>query len=133
MHGVALVWILCGLIGCNLAGPEQRGNGFVVGLLFGPLGVIIAVMLGNRASAERAATAALHATHRAARPAAPVNPASSLADVPDQLTIRRDGEIIGTWPLADVLAFLNTGELVPTDHYLHDPATQTWRLLSRIA
>jgi hypothetical protein len=135
---ILFVWILCALIGCTLAGPGQRGNGFVLGLLFGPLGVLIAVVLGNRASAERAASAALErqtALLFAAqqRPAASPHPVSSLADVPDELTIRRNGEIIGTWPLADVLSYLSTGELVPSDHYLHNPATQQWRLLSRIA
>ncbi len=135
---ILLIWILCALIGCTLAGPGQRGNGFVLGLLFGPLGVLIAVVLGNRASAERAAAEALErqtALLLAAqqRPAASPHPASSLADVPDQLTIRRNGEIIGTWPLADVLSYLGTGQLVPSDHYLHNPATQHWRLLSRIA
>lgn len=135
---ILLIWILCALIGCTLAGPGQRGNGFVLGLLFGPLGVLIAVVLGNRASAERSAaeamerqTAAILAATRAPTPAA--IPTSSLADVPDELTIRRNGEIIGTWPLADVLGYLGSGELVPSDHYLHNPATQQWRLLSRIA
>ena len=129
----AVGWLLCAPIACTLAGPDKRGDGFVVGLLFGPLGVVMAVMLGNRASAERAAFAALHATHRTTRPSTPLNSTSNLADVPDHLTIRRDGEVIGTWPLEDVLTFLNSGELVPTDHYLHDPASQTWRLLRRIA
>jgi hypothetical protein len=135
---ILFVWILCALIGSTLAGPGQRGNGFVLGLLFGPLGVLIAVVLGNRASAERAAaealerqTAAILAATRAPTPAA--SPTSSLADVPDQLTIRRNGEILGTWPLADVLHYLTTGQLVPSDHYLHNPTTQHWRLLSRIA
>jgi hypothetical protein len=130
--------ILCAPIASILAGPGQRGNGFVLGLLFGPFGVLIAVILGNRASAERTAaaamerqTAALLAVQRPPTPAA--NPASSLTDVPDELTIRRNGEILGTWPLADVLGYLATGELVPSDHYLHNPATQQWRLLSRIA
>lgn len=134
---IFFVWILCALVACILAGPGQRGNGFVLGLLFGPLGVLIAVLLGNRASAERAAAASLE--HQTAlllaarqRPAASPNPVSSLSDVPDQLTIRRNGEIIGTWPLADVLGYLGTGELLPSDHYLHNPATQQWRLLSRI-
>lgn len=135
---ILLIWILCALIGCTLAGPGQRGNGFVLGLLFGPLGVLIAVVLGNRASAERSAaeamerqTALLLAAQK--RPAASPHPVSSLADVPDELTIRRNGEILGTWPLADVLGYLGTGELLPSDHYLHNPATQRWRLLSSIA
>jgi hypothetical protein len=135
---ILFVWILCALIGCTLAGPGQRGNGFVLGLLFGPLGVLIAVVLGNRAAAEHAAaealerqTAAILAAQK--RPASSPHPASSLADVPDELTIRRNGEIIGTWPLADVLGYLTTGELLPSDHYLHNPATQRWRLLSSIA
>lgn len=135
---ILFVWILCALIGCLLAGPGQRGNGFVLGLLFGPLGVLIAVVLGNRAAAEHAAaeamecqTAAILAAQK--RPAASPHPVSSLADVPDQLTIRRNGEIIGTWPLADVLGYLATGELLPSDHYLHNPAIQRWRLLSSIA
>ena len=29
-----------------------------------------------------------------------------------------------TWPLADVLSFLGTGQLVPSEHYIHNPATQ---------
>jgi hypothetical protein len=135
---ILFVWILCALIGYTLAGPGQRGNGFVLGLLFGPIGVLIAVLLGNRASAERTAadalerqTSLLMAAQR--RQVASPHPVSSLSDVPDQLTIRRNGEIIGTWPLADVLGYLGTGELLPSDHYLHNPATQQWRLLSRIA
>jgi hypothetical protein len=131
-------FILCALIACTLAGPGQRGNGFVLGFLFGPLGVLIAVVLGNRASAERTAAAAMEQQTAAIlaasrQPIKAAIPVSSLTDVPDELTIRRNGEIIGTWPLADVLGYLETGELVPTDHYLHNPAANQWRLLSRIA
>ncbi len=116
----------------------------VYGFLFGPLGLIAAYLTGKREEEKQererimeeniARMAAIASGEwKPPRPAPPAHPPSSLADVPDNLTIRRNGEIIGTWPLADVLGYLGSGELVPSDHYLHNPATQQWRLLSRIA
>lgn len=136
--------IACAVWGWFLAGYGNRGRGMVYGFFFGPFGVIAAYVIGKRSEEqqERERTMEENIARMAAiasgewkppRPAPPAHPPSSLADVPDQLTIRRNGEIIGTWPLADVLTYLSTGQLVPSDHYLHNPTTQHWRLLSRIA
>ena len=139
-----LMPIVCGIMGWFMAGPGQRGPGMVYGFFFGPFGLIAAWVIRQRAEAQEererimseniALMAAIASGEQKPRSHAPTAiPASSLTDVPDELTIRRNGEIIGTWPLADVLGYLATGELVPTDHYLHNAAANQWRLLSRIA
>jgi hypothetical protein len=51
-----LVWIICGVIAAIVLSNKGRSGagGFFLGLLFGPLGVIIAlVMSGNPATLER--------------------------------------------------------------------------------
>ena len=137
---VVFLWGLSALLACYVAGPGKRGDGFVIGLVLGPFGVITAAILGNRASTERTAAATTTAIERltlavSANRGSVASSAPTLTsptDGPTRMTIRRHGEVLGAWPYDEVVEFLRTGELVWTDEYLHDPAKQTWRVLSSV-
>ncbi len=46
---VAVVWFICALVGAWLAGEKGRSNaGFWLGFFFGPIGIIIALLLPAR-------------------------------------------------------------------------------------
>lgn len=132
--GIFVGWVVCAILAGVVAGKEKQGTGVLLGFLLGPFGILIAAIVGNRAATERVRLEEM-VRHNARRPgyAAAPSTTSKLADVPTTLTIRRDGEIIGTWSLEEVLGYLETGELVGSDQYLHDPPNGTWRILSRIA
>jgi len=129
MYLIALFFgiLLCGLIATAISPAGQKGQAFALGVLLGPIGILIAAVLGNRYHA----TAAAH--HRPIRDITP-DPTfnRALSEAPLEVTIRREGQILGTWPLSDVLDYLADGRLLPGDHYLHDPAANSWRLLSRL-
>ncbi len=46
----AIIWIICGMIGGGITAGRGRGfgSGFLVGVLFGPFGVLIAVVLASQ-------------------------------------------------------------------------------------
>ena len=49
-----LGWIVCALVGAALASEKGRGShGFLLGLLFGPIGIVIALLLPSRAAGRR--------------------------------------------------------------------------------
>ncbi len=122
--------LLCGLIGVAVSPAGMKGQGFALGVLLGPIGILIAAVLGNRQPAPQSAPQQLMARTRDLAPDPSFN--RSLAEAPLEMTIRRDGHILGTWPLSDVLEYLTDGRLLPGDHYLQNPATNSWRLLSRL-
>jgi hypothetical protein len=123
--------LACGAISAAVVPGGQRGLAFLIGFLLGPLGVLIAVILGNRSPDRH--TSGTPAALMARLPDLTPRPVqSSFTDLPDHLTIRRGPDILGTWPLADVLDFLTEGRLVPTDHYLHDPTRDRWHPLTRL-
>jgi hypothetical protein len=132
--GIFLGWVVCAILAGVVAGKEKQGTGVLLGFLLGPFGILIAALVGSRAATERARLEEM-VRQNARRPgnAAAPSTTSKLADVPTTLTIKRDGQIIGTWSLEEVLGYLETGELVGSDQYLHDPENGTWRILSRIA
>lgn len=44
MFIILLVWLVCGFAGAGVSHETKKGFGFVLGLLFGPLGVLIAAI-----------------------------------------------------------------------------------------
>lgn len=131
-----LIFILvCGFLGA-IVGGKSSGLGFVLGALLGPFGVIAAAVVGNRAALEAMLLWHQHAagqyppTQEARLSVADPAARSPLAGLPSELTIRRKGELIGTWPLADVLEYLTDGRLLPTDEYRKSP--KVWSLLKHL-
>lgn len=119
--------VLSSLIASAISPAGHKTTAFFLGLLLGPIGILIAAVLGNRPAANDSASLMAQLPDLT-----PARTHAPLHDVPDEITIRRDGQILGTWPLADVLDYLADGRLLPGDHYLHDPAANRWHLLSRL-
>jgi hypothetical protein len=54
---VVVGWIACGLIGGALASEKGRGSdGLLLGFLFGPIGIVIALLLPPKAVAHKQGT-----------------------------------------------------------------------------
>lgn len=113
--------LLCGVIAMICAHTSRQGLAFLLGLLFGPLGILIAAVLRP---AEATAPPQIQGTP--ARPAA-------LPELPDLFEIRRGygagAEHYGPYTLDDVLTHLAEGTLLPTDQYR--TSAGHWALLSR--
>jgi hypothetical protein len=54
--GLAVVWFVCGCLGAWVARQKGRGGdeGFYLGFLFGPFGVLIEALLPNKAAGSEA-------------------------------------------------------------------------------
>lgn len=54
MECLVIGWIMCGVIGAGIAGSKGRGNGtgFIVGVLLGPLGLLMLLLGGRTPEAE---------------------------------------------------------------------------------
>lgn len=126
-------WTLCGLLGAALGSTGKKaGLGFALGILLGPLGLLLTVLLLISQRPPQQPTIIYMQPPGYSSPAAPHIPLTQknlLDTLPDHLTIARHGEILGTWPLADVQDYLHTGHLLPTDHY--QTPTGHWSQLSR--
>ena len=123
-------------IGAACAGKGNEGQGALLGFLLGPIGIIIAIIIGctrnkTNDAAVAAYIAAANATAPATAPAAPA-PAKTPAwdTMPENVYIKRDGEIIGQWPIASIIGFIALGNIVETDQYL-DRAGQ-WKSIARV-
>lgn len=112
---IVVFWAICGVVAGLVAGP-QRTMGFWLGILFGPIGIIVAAIIGNRPPPQTVY-------------ASPPPPAITVKPPPLKMTIRRKGKILGEYSYADVIDYLQTGTLHPTDMYLADPAKGTWSML----
>jgi hypothetical protein len=139
---------------------QAKTNGAMLGLFFGPFGAILAAVLGNREAARldaEAIIAAIHGAGGSAEPVAaaaapvdiahlsqglaayassvaapPTEPAADpLAALPDIVTVRRGGEVIGQWSRETVIEFLKIGILLSGDQYLD--ASNEWNELGTIA
>lgn len=120
---IAVGCLIFGIIGWAIGTKSGHGAaGFMLGILLGPIGIIVTAIL--------TATAKPQPVHYSPAPR-PVD-LMPLHETPDHLTIARDGQVIGTWPLADVLDYLTTGQLQQSDYYLHRNGT-TWIPLRRLA
>jgi hypothetical protein len=143
--GLAAGATICGAIGYSVSVGDNRPTGFLLGFLLGPLGIIIAAIIGNREPKQRSAyhDGGVHISHSSYRPPvgnrhveqrmrASAVPSPELPpQVPDDVTVNRDGAIIGTWRYADVLEYLADGRLLPTDSW-HDPMSGRWHPLGRL-
>ena len=127
-------------IGAACAGKGNEGQGALLGFLLGPIGIIIAIIIGctsnkTNDAAVAAYIAAANATQAATAPAtAPAAPAPAKTPawdtMPENVYIKRDGEIIGQWPIASIIGFIALGNIVETDQYL-DRAGQ-WKSIARV-
>jgi len=45
MELALIVWIVCAIIAASLSADDKRVMGAVLGILFGPLGILIAVLM----------------------------------------------------------------------------------------
>ncbi len=41
---VLVIWLVCGLAGAGVSHPSKKTPGFLLGLVFGPLGVLVAAI-----------------------------------------------------------------------------------------
>ncbi len=114
--------IICGTIAIICAHPSRQGLAFVLGVLFGPLGILIAAIL-------RPLVAAPPSTAPGSSTSRPTGPAPACPELPDEFHIRRGPHHYGPYPLDTVLTYLADGTLLPTDQY-RTPAGH-WSLLSR--
>lgn len=62
--GFVILWIICAFVGAALGSRKGRGGtGFILGLLFGPIGILIVLVIrGNR----RSCSACKELIHKAA-------------------------------------------------------------------
>lgn len=125
-------WVLCALFAAAVGSVGKRtGLGFALGVFLGPLGILIAalVAIGSRNNAPAQPTVVyLPHPSSTARTTGPQQ--NAMQNLPEHLTIARDGELLGTWPLSDVMDYLAEGSLLPTDQYLQG---NLWLPLRRIA
>ena len=133
-------WLATLIIGTWIGSQRGRaGIGFLVSLLFGPLGIIIACLLPAGAHAPKKKgtfSDDLH-THQlmlqyrreeAARLAA----ATAAAEAPTiPLRIRRGHEEIGAWPVPEIRHYLRHQNLTIEDEY-YDPQDRTWLPLASL-
>jgi hypothetical protein len=117
---------------------KRAGLGFVLGLVFGPFGVIAAAIVGvglkrvetfSGYPVGYAPAAAGSAARITTGDRAFVEPAK---DIPAKMTVARNGEVLGTWLYADVLDYLADGRLLPTDMFRDSKKDRQWAPLSSI-
>ena len=120
--------ITCALVGWAICRNYQIGwQGFLWGLMFGPFGVIIALIVSlNKSSRERRERRDLESWTLMQLKRAPV----AVQPVNDyKLRIRRGSEVLGQWPLYEVRNYLEQGSLVWEDEYF-DRSLNSWVQLS---
>jgi predicted amidophosphoribosyltransferase len=58
---IGLIWLLCAVAGAMIGSSKgETGTGFVLGLLFGPFGILFAWLKGNRQTCQ-ACKSSIHA------------------------------------------------------------------------
>jgi len=123
-------WVLCALVGTAIGSTAgKKALGFALGSLLGPLGLILTAILCI--GGKKTEPIIIYREPPAESLARRNTPAPAADFIPDHLTISRDGQVIGTWPLADVQDYLATGHLTGRDLFLHSNG-QTWLPLTRI-
>lgn len=109
------IGMLFGIVGHSLSGG--RTAGFFFGFLLGPIGLIIAALIKD----QRPEPQHQSLTYTSITPTA-------LPTLPEEFHIRRGfgaaAEHYGPYSLADVMAYLEDGTLLPTD--LYRTPTGTW-------
>lgn len=54
IFGILLGMIVMGLIGAAVSSKHTQSTGFILGFLLGPLGIILAAIIGNRPAPQQA-------------------------------------------------------------------------------
>ena len=130
------IWLLCMIIGTALAaGKGRAGSGLVWTFLFGPLGVLIVILLPNLKKKEqdrqkkqfdeqmRLQKAQLQQLEALSKAPATAPPPSNKPDL--SYRVARNGEDIGEMPLSKISALLRAQKLAKTDYYF-DTQLKEW-------
>lgn len=128
---VMLIWLVCGIIGAAVGtGAGKSGLGFALGILLGPIGILITAVVSSGGGARQVVIYNRGPVVTGSNCGDPASIYGGPNSIPSHLTIRRDNQEIGTWPLADVLEYLQSGHLIPSDMFRNTHGQ--WQYLSSL-
>ncbi len=118
---------LNGIIGFIIGTAYKiKAAGFLWGFLLGPIGWLVVFAIGVGKNQRERMELESYALARRTTPA----PVAAPAPVEDfKLRIRRNGAVLGQWPLYEVRDYLEQGNLVWEDEYF-DRSLNSWVQLS---